>query len=196
MRHILSLGLIAVTSGLLPCAGPADGERSDDRSSSVEAWARCRFETAGLELPSVEVRVSEDLDDCRGHHGLAFNGGEEPLVVLCIAADAPPVLWKKTILHELGHVWSHANVSLQERDAFVAGRGCQSWNDPETAWEHRGSEHAAEVIAWALMDRELRMITLRDRDPADLGVAFQFLTGIRPPARHDGACEMGSHLEG
>lgn len=192
MSHVsvLSLGLIAVVSGLVPCAGPAPGNQADDVSSPIEAWALCRFEAAGLELPPVQVRLAENPEDCRGHPGLAFIGSEEPTVVLCIASDSPPVLWKKTILHELGHVWSHANLGSDERRAFMAGRDCESWNDPETVWEHRGSEHAAEVIAWALMDRELRMITLRDRAPAVLRDAYELLTGHTPPSRNPSQCEM------
>lgn len=51
-----------------------------------------------------------------------------------------------------------------------------------TAYERAesGTEHAADVIVWALMDRPVRPILLLDMSCLELGVAFRALTGKRP----------------
>ena len=48
-------------------------------------------------------------------------------------------------------------------------------------WEERGAEHAAEVVAWALMHRELHMETVADVAPATLAELYVVLTGTTPP---------------
>ena len=45
----------------------------------------------------------------------------------------------------------------------------------------QGSEQAAEIIAWALMDKELVMVTMNNADPETLARAYQVLTSTPPP---------------
>lgn len=57
-----------------------------------------------------------------------------------------------TMLHELAHAWANENLNEAARQQFVSSRGLDSWNDHDDAWEHRGTEHVAETIAWALAE--------------------------------------------
>ena len=81
------------------------------------------------------------------------------------------------ILHELGHAWLTASVSTQLQTAFLALRGLETWNDRNQPWHLRGAEHAADIIAWALMDRDIWMYRIRPNDPCSLLAGFELLTG-------------------
>lgn len=143
-------------------------------------WARTRYELAGLPLPSVAVEFPAHADTCGGNTGVAVHGGRKPRIVLC-TSGVPETAVKKALLHELAHVWAHASLEPDIRQAFMRQRGLDAWaNGP---WVERGSEHAAEIIAWGLMDRELVMLTLPDHDPANLATGYRLLTGYAPPTR-------------
>jgi hypothetical protein len=92
------------------------------------------------------------------------------------------VALKRTLLHELGHAWAGHTINEETQARFLADRGLSTWGDPQTPWEEKGAEHAAEIIAWALMDKELHMVTMEDVDPATLAALYQVLTGTTPPA--------------
>jgi hypothetical protein len=93
---------------------------------------------------------------------------------------APEIVLKRTLLHEIGHIWAAAALDEATKDSFLELRGLESWADKETPWQDRGSEQAAEIMAWALMDSELLLATLSDHDPASLAAGFELLTGIVP----------------
>ena len=85
-------------------------------------------------------------------------------------------------------------------DAFSHSAGLDSWNDQTQPWENRGTEHAAEIIAWALMERAptiryleysgagparsvFRLLTIDDVTALDLYHGFVLLTGMEPMFR-------------
>ncbi len=154
-------------------------------------WAQTRFGEAGLELPDVDFLFHADMVTCHGHVGL-FYLTSRSLHMCCLD--------KHSILHELAHAWAHHNLSDQQRAAFTTLRGLEGWNDDSLDWAERGAEHAAEIIAWALMDRNVlvqwvttidngtsqrtwRLLTIDDSGPDQLIEAYEFLTRSSPAAR-------------
>ncbi len=146
----------------------------------VAPWARERFVEAGLTLPLFNIEAAGGVDDCGGNTAVAIHGTSTSRIILCTNSDASDVVLKRTVLHEMAHIWARAHVDGETRDAFIALRGVPSWDD-ESRWDLRGSEHAAEIITWALMDDELQLLTLADHDPASLTAGYELLTGMRPP---------------
>jgi hypothetical protein len=92
---------------------------------------------------------------------------------MCTGANTASDRSRHLIVHELGHAWAARNMDEEERGAFVALRGAESWNDPETAWRNQATEHAAEILAWLLLDDYTPLVP--DREPADLVAAAGFL---------------------
>lgn len=165
-----------------PAAAVSAPEQSaSDPIESLVAWADGRFAGAGLALPTVDVQVGADRSACGGNTAIAVHGLAAPTIVLCTDPTAGETVLKRTLLHELAHVWAEATLDEGTRAAFLAIRGLDSWADADQ-WSDRGSEQAAEVITWALMDTELSMLTLEDHDPTSLASAYRVLTGPCRPA--------------
>jgi hypothetical protein len=144
-------------------------------------WATGRFAEAGLDLPTaVVVEFAAEPSRCGGNTGIAVHGEVFPRIVLCTSGSAEVVV-ARTLLHELAHLWAEASLSDEDRGAFLELRGLEAWGDGP--WVARGSEHAAEIVTWALMDRELTMLTLPEHDPSDLAAGYRLLTGSSPPPR-------------
>ena len=168
-------------------------------------WAKARFELANLDFPSVEFRFHPDTSQCQGHVGLYYAGTD----ILHVCA-----LDKRTILHELAHAWAHESITEDQRNVFTRHRGLRAWNDHDLLWEYRATEHAAEIITWALMDRNIlvpwvtegsggirttyRLLTIPDSGPDPLTTAYELLTGKIPvdrlndDPRHQAAIEVTS----
>jgi hypothetical protein len=89
------------------------------------------------------------------------------------------------LLHELAHVWEDHNLAAAKHEPFMALRdGVLSWASPDVAWSEQGREHAANVIAWGLLEDPYPISRTYPNDPDSLLVAFRFLTGADP--LHDG----------
>lgn len=71
------------------------------------------------------------------------------------------------------------------REEFGEHVGLETWNDPTVAWDRRAIEHAADTIAWGLMDREMRMLAIGDPTRDELVVGFRILTGTDPLPKTD-----------
>ncbi len=121
-----------------------------------------------------------------GAHGFAHHQGTTGHIEICVpdeefaAAGGLPVAARRTILHELGHLWTERHVDAATRQAFMRMRGVTAWRDG-THWECSGSEHAAEVMMWGLLDETL----LTDIACESWRDAFRVLTGTTP---HDRSC--------
>jgi hypothetical protein len=87
---------------------------------------------------------------------------------------------RRNLLHEMGHIWIDQNVSREERERFLELRGLLSWNASSADWSERGYEQGAEIMAWGLGTRILTA-QIPDNDPAQLGAAFEILTGVDVP---------------
>lgn len=150
-----------------------------------------RFEQQGLELPELSFEFRPRAVDCLGHQGLYSRRSRT--LRMC-SMD------KKTMLHELAHAWANHNLSDAEMNEFTRHRGLREWNDPAAPWKERATEHAAEIITWALMDRavhlrlsvvsevecresEFRLLTIEDSTVERLHADFVRLTGLEPVLR-------------
>jgi hypothetical protein len=112
-----------------------------------------------------------------------FVPGEPSTVHLCATGSLDSLAVRRTALHELAHAWAHENLDGDARDRFAAFRHLDGWNAAHLAWEERASEHAAEIVVWALLEEDVPPVRLPDRDPAALDEAYHVLTGTAPPLR-------------
>jgi hypothetical protein len=147
---------------------------ADPAQQELARWAAARFDRAGLDPPTVEIRFHGDASGCGGHLGHAQDGGVDVCTVLVNE------MARRNLLHEMGHIWIDQNVSRANRDRFLDFRGLGTWNSSTADWENRGYEQGAEIMAWALGDRIL-MAQIPENDPAKIGVAFAILTGVVVP---------------
>ena len=104
------------------------------------------------------------------------------------------------MLHELAHAWAQITLTEADEEAFLELRGLDSWDGPGQSWKELGREHAAEVIAWALLDEpnallflnenpdgtrqpEFRLLSIDESSVESLYEAFVALTGAEPAFR-------------
>jgi hypothetical protein len=84
-------------------------------------------------------------------------------------------------------VWEAQAVSAEQQQEFMLSRdGVSSWADPADPWADQGREHAANVIAWALMEDPLVIGRTYPNDRASLEDGFAILTGRKPLHREGG----------
>ncbi|MCI0633159.1 MAG: hypothetical protein L0206_04480 [Actinobacteria bacterium] len=134
-------------------------------------WAVRRFEAAGLEPPVVEMSFPSDPSGCDGHLGFAH------VDRVSVCTTLVNTMTRRTILHEMSHIWLDQNVDGATIQRFLAVRELSSWNSSDDPWELRGYEQSAEIMAWALGERILTA-QIPDNDPAALAPAFELLTGV------------------
>jgi hypothetical protein len=147
---------------------------SPARTELVE-WAVGRYRAAGLELPTIDLRFHEDDAECHGNVG--WTDGFDVELCIRLAMEAGP---QRIVLHELAHAWCNANLTEGERETFDRLRTASTWNDESRAWKDRGTEQAAEIIAWGLGDGTMLPLISGDVSPDGLAVAFHSLTGRAP----------------
>jgi hypothetical protein len=134
-------------------------------------WAIQRYDGAGLEIPPVEIHLHQDLAECNGNRGISSCGSQR--IDVCVNE-------RNVVLHEIAHAWNHENLSETQRSEYVLAGGFGSWDDPETPWFDRGSEDAADTIAWALLEEPIKMVS-HDGPIARRDAAYSLLTGGHAP---------------
>ncbi len=170
----------AIVAGTIGSASPGRALTvvggTDEQRSMVD-WAAGRFEAAGLELPSMEIRFHPDRDDCFGRIGYYHLD----IVHLCLMRATTDS--SRTVLHEMAHGWLETNVTGVERDLFLLHRGLRNWNDHEAEWEQRGTEQGAEIIEWALGEQGdgTLLPSIPGNDPGQVAAAYEMLTGRPMP---------------
>jgi hypothetical protein len=143
-------------------------------------WAFDRFDRAGLELPEVSLSFHDDRAACEGHVGY-YRPGDPATIDICgFNWDRFLVTPKKTILHELAHAWAQQTLASETRSRFLDLRGLDIWQDKSVPWEEQGAEHAAEILAWGLMDESLFLTSIGETETLQLAEAFELLTGTMP----------------
>jgi hypothetical protein len=148
--------------------------------AALTEWALARFEQAGLELPPVAIAFHDGKEPCHGNLGFHRSGTPARIDICGFNWDRFVLAAKKTILHELGHAWADHTLTDEARQGFLDIRGLTTWGGGDTPWEARGTEHAAEIIAWALMDQGPFMTEISDAHPDKLAQAYSELTGNSP----------------
>jgi hypothetical protein len=179
---------IHVTAGTPPPSA-IDITYTDVPPAQVELfdWALGLFAESGLALPPVDVVGHRTEAACLGRRGAHWHEHGRSRIHLCTSDSGP--LEEFMVLHELGHAWDRHALSPARRDAFLALRGLSEWRngDPDR-WLDRGAEHAAEIIAWGVIDRPVRILRLHDNSCADLLIGYLVLTGTEPVHGHTEAC--------
>src|SRR5262245_12993765 len=132
-----------------------------------------RFREAGLGEPTVMIRFHEERDACDGRTGRSYG----QTVDLC--GIHTNELSRRTVLHEMAHAWIDAHVTAGLEERFLRLRQLDRWNDHSDGWEQRGTEHAAEIIEWALAGQGsgIDLPSIPDNDPSGLAEGYQLLTG-------------------
>ncbi|HEU4916337.1 MAG TPA: hypothetical protein VFV13_07210 [Acidimicrobiia bacterium] len=187
-RFLLPGLVMAVVAMLGPAAGVGGASSSnwdvvssdsyfrDDADITLTEWALGRFDRAGLSVPPVSIAFHHEKAACRGQNGY-FQPGDPHRVDICgFNWDRFLVTPRKVILHELAHAWVHENLSEMARQEFLDLRGLERWRDEEAPWGEQGMEHAAEIMAWRLMDEEISMTSIGETDTSSLARAYQLLT--------------------
>lgn len=138
-------------------------------------WALKQYRAAGLDMPSVDVYFHGDSSGCGGYLGHTQNGR----VDLCVrlAMERQP---QRIVLHELAHAWAEVQLDEETRARFMRLRNLPGWNVTSDDWKVRGTEQAAEIIAWGLGEGTTSPMITGDIDPAALADGFLLLTGTEP----------------
>ena len=168
---------------------PTDLEDSDDSMGSAQmettvtggtegqqallAWAVKQYEKAGLDLPVLQFHLAGNEAECGGNSGLFVLGSTPGRIILCSEE-------RLVFLHEIGHAWAEYNLTDAKQIEYAEQRGMESWNHPDTPWRARGSEDAANTLAWGLVDDPIRGMA-PDGPLAQKNSAFRLLTGMDSP---------------
>jgi hypothetical protein len=188
LRSLLAaaLALIIASRTFGGGAGPADDTSSDvtftdlsvDQVVLVERVIDA-FEEAELDLPPIDVIGHRYVHACSGRHGAHHVSNGRSVIDLC--ARRPKQTEEFLILHEVAHAWDQHSLTPERRQRFLELRGLEAWrtDDPER-WVEHGSEHAAEIIAWGLVDRPVRLLRIDNNGCSDLLAGYRVLTGTDP----------------
>jgi hypothetical protein len=153
-----------------------DGTTPDEVAFAY--WALGRFARAGLDLPPIDIYFHAGSKACRGYQGLHSTDGTVHRIDVCSSGRTPVA--EHAILHELGHAWASHNLTDSRRHDFVEFQGATAWTGASIHWEDRGSEQAAEILAWGLQETSRPPRCLPHNDIESLAAAFRQLTGTEP----------------
>lgn len=158
-----------------PSLAATEIEAEDHAQLEMAEWALGRFVEAGLELPNLTIVFSGgDLNLCNGAPATALTK-QQPIEIRVCWND------KFIVLHELAHAWDVHNLPEDRRESFMSLRAeVDSWTGVNVPWHRRGIEHAANVIAWGLLENPYPISRTYPNDPASLIEAFRLLTGVAP----------------
>ena len=154
-----------------------------ESDAELTEWALGQFAQAGLHLPPMTVAFHDSKERCGGHPGLYQSGTPARIDICGFNWDRFIPKAKMTLLHELAHAWAAHTLTAEARQQFVDLRRLPTWGDDRWPWEEQGSEHAAEIITWALMDKEHGMSSIPESRPESLARAYLELTGTLPVGR-------------
>lgn len=151
---------------------------TDEQEAAVE-FALRRMEYLPGPMPNLEIRILEP-SGCQGKAGV-FRAAVDPWQIdLCRVEMF-------VILHELAHAWTKAHISAPVRAGYINAQKLETWSDAGIPRDSRGSEHAADTIAWGLLPRPLGSFS-PDGPLARRQEAFCQLTGVAPPRIEVATC--------
>ena len=155
-------------------------------------WAIDLFDQAGLELPPLRyVHHDGDRTPCSGRDGLHHEVDGVSVIELCATEAVFGV--QVMVLHETAHAWADHSLTDERKLAFQELRGWEHWRNYQAAeWHENGTEQAAEIIVWGLIDRPIRMIRIDQTSCDDLTAGYLTLTGQAPLHGYRDHCEVRS----
>lgn len=182
LSPIVIFGLVAPSDEHATRAPVEDVRYVDmpDEFVHLATWAVDLFAQADMPLPPLRfVYHGDDATSCRGWRGAhRYHDGQS---TIHICTSDPGKVTAALVLHEIAHAWSAAELSDERKAAFQALRGWSQWSDHgDTPWHENGTEQAAEILMWGLIDRPVGLVTINDNSCDDLDAGYRSLTG-QPP---------------
>jgi hypothetical protein len=143
-------------------------------------WATGLFAEADLDLPPLRFVFHGDVaEPCQGRPGLHHQVDHVSVIEICTTemSNATAGL----MLHETSHAWIDLNLTDAAKDSFKKLRGWTYWRNYAAArWHENGTEQAAEIMVWGLIDRPLKMIRIDQNSCDELDAGYRTLTGRAP----------------
>ena len=173
--------LVSVESAVLvPDTGSVEFVDMPPELADMADWALDLFDRADLELPQLRfVHHGGATEPCRGRAGLHHQVDGVGVIELCAIEASFPT--QVMILHEIAHAWVGHQLTSERKAEFQALRGWEHWRDYEAAaWHENGTEQAAEIMVWGLIDRPLRMVRIYQTSCSELEAGYLTLTGVLP----------------
>ena len=151
-----------------------------DHLREMAEWAVDLFEQADLDLPTLRfVHHMGATEPCRGRAGLHHVVDDVSVIEIC-ATEADRAT-RVMILHETAHAWAAHDLAPERKSDFQELRGWTHWRDYEAApWHENGTEQAAEIMVWGLIDEPLGMARIYQTTCSDLEAGYRALTGTAP----------------
>lgn len=143
-------------------------------------WAVDLFGQADLDLPRLRfIHHGGLVEPCQGRAGLHHVVDDMSVIEIC-ATEADRAT-RVMILHETAHAWAAHGLTPERKSDFRELRGWTYWRDYDAApWHENGTEQAAEIMVWGLIDEPLGMIRIYQTTCADLEAGYRALTGSAP----------------
>ncbi len=167
------------TSATTTLAFGAAGETTISTATAQQAeqveWALSRFAEAGLDLPAIAIYIHSDRAECNDLIGYLCGSAETGWILH--SCDSCGVDF--TLLHELAHAWDNHSLDGATRTKFLKLAQADTWSNSDN-WYLAGGEHAANVIAWALMDERINQTSTRPYDYSSMLKGYDILTGGQP----------------
>jgi hypothetical protein len=161
-----------------------------DRLTGLARWGLDRFEAAGLPEPRIATVTFEPSRSCGDLSGRVVQENGSRHLFLCLhdhelcpvdeACAVPGLNSRLGALHELGHAWLLDQADQATRSSLLEASGLTTWSNLSVPWQERGSEYAAEVLAWGLLDERIPMVRIGNPECSELTEAFEILTGTTP----------------
>lgn len=140
-------------------------------------WAVALYDEAGLELPPVRFIAHSTDQACFGRIGAAYARTDHTEIALC--TEKSGTVLEFLLVHELAHAWDHHGLDAERRQPFLDLRGLDEWRGSDVEWNDRGTEQAAEIVLWGLMDRPVQLVRVETSCDALLE-GYVTLTGQAP----------------
>ena len=131
------------------------------------------------------------IEACNDNLGLSTVEDGVARVRVCWSHENPGVelrLQEQALVHELAHAWAKRNLDDARREVFVEFSGSASWSLAADGWSDRGTERAADLITWALLDPAVLFVDFEGTSCHTWAPAFELLTGAAAPASLAEAC--------
>jgi hypothetical protein len=182
LSALMTFGFVAQSEARPALAGSGEVQFVDvpDEFTDMAYWAVDLFEEAGLQLPPMQfVYHGDDQGPCSGWHGAHRHVDGRSTIDICTSVSGN--VTGALVLHETAHAWAAYELSDDRKADFQSLRGWTYWsNHQEADWHENGSEQAAEMMVWGLIDRPAGIITINNHSCADLDAGYRALTG-QPP---------------
>ena len=148
--------------------------------AAAATWAMDLFDQAGFDLPLLRyVYHGDNSEPCAGRPGLHHPVEGRHVIEICTAEMSIPT--EVMILHETAHAWIDRTLTDERRATFQQLRGWTYWrNYDAAAWHDNGTEQAAEIMVWGLIDRPLEMVRIDQNSCDELDAGYRALTGKAP----------------